>query len=123
MILAGVAIGGAIGSVFRYLIQIQSAQWFGTSFPYGTLLVNVVGSLLIGFLSYTLLERITVSDEVRYAILVGFLGGFTTFSTFSIETLNLIQQGHFMSAISNALLSVGLCLFACFLGLSLARAI
>ena len=123
LILVGVAIGGAIGSVLRYLIQTHSLQWFGTSFPYGTLLVNVAGSLLIGFLSFILLERITVSEEVRFAILVGVLGGFTTFSTFSFETLNLIQQGNFISAMGNVLVSVSLCLFACFLGLSLARAI
>lgn len=123
LILVGVAIGGAIGSVLRYLIQTHSLQWFGTSFPYGTLLVNVVGSLLIGFLSFILLERVTVSEELRFAILVGVLGGFTTFSTFSLETLNLIQQGNIVSAAGNVLISVGLCLFACFLGLSLARAI
>lgn len=118
-----VAIGGAVGSVLRYLIQIQSTQWFGATFPYGTLLVNVVGSLLIGFLSFTLLERVSVSEEVRIAILVGVLGGFTTFSTFSLETLNLIQQGSFISAVGNIFLSVGLCLLACIIGLSLARAI
>jgi len=123
LILVGVAIGGAIGSVLRYLIQTHSLKWFGTSFPYGTLLVNVVGSLLIGFLSFILLERVTVSEELRFAILVGVLGGFTTFSTFSLETLNLIQQGNIVSAAGNVLISVGLCLFACFLGLSLARAI
>ena len=123
MILVGVAIGGAVGSVLRYIIQTQSIQWFGSSFPYGTLLVNVVGSLLIGFLSFTLLERVSVSEEVRFAILVGVLGGFTTFSTFSLETLNLIQQGNFINAAGNVFLSVGLCLLACFLGLSLARAI
>ena len=121
MILAGVAIGGAVGSVLRYMIQTHSMQWLGNSFPYGTLIVNVVGSLLIGFLSYALLERFTVTEEVRIAILVGFLGGFTTFSTFSIETLNLIQQGSFFSAISNAILSIVLCLVACFMGMSLAR--
>ena len=121
MILAGVAIGGAVGSVLRYMIQTHSMQWLGNSFPYGTLIVNVVGSLLIGFLSYALLERFTVTEEVRIAILVGFLGGFTTFSTFSIETLNLIQQGSFFSAISNAILSIVLCLVACFMGMSFAR--
>ena len=121
MILAGVALGGAVGSMLRYMIQTHSMQWLGNSFPYGTLIVNVVGSLLIGFLSYALLERFTVTEEVRIAILVGFLGGFTTFSTFSIETLNLIQQGSFFSAISNAILSIVLCLVACFMGMSLAR--
>ena len=123
MILAGVAIGGAVGSVLRYLIQIQSINWFGTSFPYGTLLINIVGSLLIGFLSFALVERIIVSEEVRFAILVGVLGGFTTFSTFSLETLNLFLQGNFISAVGNVLISVALCLFSCFIGLSLARAI
>ena len=123
MILAGVAIGGAVGSVMRYMIQAHSLQWFGNSFPYGTLIVNVVGSLLIGFLSYALLERFTVSEEVRVAIFVGFLGGFTTFSTFSLETLSLIQQGSFFSAIANAILSIILCLLACFMGMSLARII
>lgn len=123
MILVGVAIGGAIGSVLRYMIHTQSTQWFGNSFPYGTLLINVIGSLLIGFLSYTLIERISVSEEVRFAVLVGVLGGFTTFSTFSLETLNLILQGHFVSAVGNVLLSVSVCLLACFLGLSLARAL
>lgn len=121
MILVGVAIGGAVGSVLRYLIQTQSVHWFGTDFPYGTLLVNVVGSLLIGFLSFLLLERITVSEEVRLAILVGVLGGFTTFSTFSLETFNFIQQGDYFVAIGNVFLNVALCLAACFLGISLAR--
>jgi CrcB protein len=121
LILLGVAIGGAIGSVLRYVIQTQSLHWFGSSFPYGTLLVNVIGSLLIGFLSILLLERITVTEEIRFAILVGVLGGFTTFSTFSLETFNFIQQGDFLVAIGNVFLSVSLCLLACFLGISLAR--
>jgi CrcB protein len=123
LVLLGVAIGGAIGSVLRYLIQTKSIHWFGASFPYGTLLVNLVGSLLIGFLSFALVERIAVSEELRLAVLVGVLGGFTTFSTFSLDTINLIQQGNFVSAIANVVLSVSVCLLACFLGLSIARAI
>jgi len=121
--LVGVAIGGAIGSVLRYLVHTHSATWFGSAFPVGTLLVNVLGSLLIGFLSFLLLERFIVSDEIRFAILVGLLGGFTTFSTFSLETLNLIQQGNFLNAFANIFASVILCLLACFVGLSLARAL
>lgn len=121
MILVGIAIGGAIGSVLRYLIQVQSLQWLGDAFPYGTLLVNVLGSLLIGFLSFLFLERITVSEEVRLAVLVGVLGGFTTFSTFSLETFNFIQQGDYFIAVGNVFLSMSLCLLACFLGISLAR--
>ena len=123
MILASIAIGGAVGSVLRYLVQVQCASWFGTSFPYGTLLVNTLGSLLIGFLSVVFFERLIVSDEVRVAILVGVLGGFTTFSTFSLDTLNLIQQGSILTAISNVVLNAGLCISACFLGLLLAKTI
>ncbi len=121
MTIAGVAIGGAIGSVLRYLIQMQCINWFGTKFPYGTLVVNTLGSLLIGFLSIVLLERLFVSIEIRFAILVGLLGGFTTFSTFSLETLSLIQQGSLLSAASNIIFNVALCIIACFLGVTLAR--
>ena len=123
MTIAGIAIRGAIGSVLRYLIQMQCIDWFGTRFPYGTMLVNTLGSLLIGFLSIALLERFFVSTEIRFAILVGLIGGFTTFSTFSLETLALIQQGSFISAASNIIFNVALCIAACFLGVTLARVI
>ena len=123
MILASVAIGGAIGSILRYLVQVQSVQWFGSDFPYGTLIVNVVGSLLIGFISFVLIERFSASEEVRVAILVGVLGGFTTFSTFSLETLALIEQGSFLGALGNIMLSIILCLAACFLGMNKAKSI
>ena len=121
MTIAGVAIGGAIGSVLRYLIQIKCIEWFGVKFPYGTLLVNTLGALAIGFLSVVLMERFFVSIEVRFAIFVGLLGGFTTFSTFSLETLSLIQQGNFVSATANIVFNVAICLGACFLGVHLAR--
>ena len=123
MTLAGVAIGGAIGSILRYLIQIKCIEWLGVKFPYGTLLVNTIGSLVIGFLSVFLMERFFVSTEVRFAIIVGLLGGFTTFSTFSLETLALIQQGSFVSATINIIFNVVFCIGACFLGVSLARII
>lgn len=123
MTIAAIAIGGAIGSVLRYLIQLQCIVWFGTKFPYGTMIVNVIGSLAIGFLSVALLDRFLVSTELRFAILVGLLGGFTTFSTFSLETLTLIQQGNILSAASNVGFSIMLCITACFLGVLLARII
>ena len=123
MTLASIAVGGAVGSVLRYLIQVQCIHWWGTKFPYGTLFVNVLGSLLIGVLSIVLLERWIVADEIRIALLVGLLGGFTTFSAFSLETLYLIQQGNFLTAATNIALSMLLCVGACFLGVYLARAI
>ena len=98
-------------------------DWFGAKFPIGTMAVNAIGSLLIGFLSITLTEKLIVSTELRFAVLVGLLGGFTTFSTFTIETLSLIQQGSYISAASNIILSVTLCLLACFIGVLLARAV
>jgi len=121
--IASIAIGGAVGSVLRYLIQMQCVAWFGAKFPYGTLLVNTLGSLLIGFLSIVLIERYVVSTELRFAILVGLIGGFTTFSTFSLETLTLIQQGSLLSAASNIIFNFTLSIIACFLGITLARVI
>ena len=123
MTLASIAAGGAIGSILRYLVQIQCVYWFGSKFPYGAIVVNTGGSLLIGFLSIVLLERYIVSDEIRLALLTGLLGGFTTFSAFSLETLDLVQQGSFLGAVGNITLSIALCIVACFLGVTLARAI
>ena len=123
MTLVGIAAGGAIGSILRYLVQIQCVYWFGSKFPYGTIVVNTGGSLLIGFLSIVLLDRYIVSDEIRLALLTGLLGGFTTFSAFLLETLDLVQQGSFLGAVGNITLSIALCIVVCFLGMTLARAI
>ncbi len=123
MAILGIAVFGAIGSVLRYFVHIYSQELFGSSFPYGTLVVNVVGSLLIGFLYILFIEKFQISSEIRLAILVGLLGGFTTFSTFSLETLQLINSGDVIAAMSNIALSIGLCLLACFLGITIARII
>jgi len=93
----------------------------GRGFPYGTLTVNVTGSLVMGLMFILLNERQLVSAEWRALILIGLLGAFTTFSTFSIETLNLMEQGELLKAGLNVLFSVVLCLIACWAGMVLGR--
>ncbi|MEA3243234.1 MAG: CrcB family protein, partial [Pseudomonadota bacterium] len=95
----------------------------GRVFPYGTLVVNVLGSLVMGFLYIWLLERIPGGVAMRAFLLIGLLGAFTTFSTFSVETLNLMEAGQIARAALNTLLSVVLCVGAAALGVMLARQI
>lgn len=116
-----IAIGGGLGSVARYWTATGVYAWLGKDFPYGTLAVNVVGGLLMGLLTELLVARLAVAVEWRLLLLVGFLGGFTTFSTFSMETWLLLQDGEFAKAALNALLSVVLCVVAVWIGLHLAR--
>jgi CrcB protein len=123
MQLIAIAAGGAVGALLRFWVSTGVYNLLGRGFPYGTLAVNVLGSLAMGFLYVLLLDRMTVAPEVRAALLVGFLGAFTTFSTFSIETLNLIEQADFMRAGLNMVISVSACLFACWFGLLLGRQI
>jgi len=118
-----IAAGGAVGALLRFWVSTGTYALLGRGFPYGTLVVNVIGSLLMGFLYVFFLERMTVSPEIRGAILIGLLGAFTTFSTFSIETLNLIEQADYMKAVLNMLISVAACLFAAWLGLTVGRQI
>ena len=108
--LLAIAGGGAIGALLRYWVSNATYTLTGSAFPYGTLLVNVTGSLIMGF-AYIL----------RAFLLIGLLGAFTTFSTFSVETLNLMESGHLMRAASNAVLSVVLCIGAAALGVAIAR--
>jgi len=112
-----IAVGGAIGSVLRFTLSGTVYHWLGRDFPYGTLSVNVLGSLLMGFLYIVLLERASLGAEWRALLLIGLLGAFTTFSTFSLETLNLIESGALLKAGLNILLSVLLCLAAAWLGM------
>lgn len=118
-----IAMGGSIGAVLRYSASIGVASIMGRGFPYGTLFVNVSGSLLIGLLSVIMLERFNIGPEWRAAVMVGVLGSFTTFSTFSLETLNLLEQGELIAAITNVLLSVVVCLIAVWLGVVIGRQI
>lgn len=121
MQLLAIAAGGALGAVLRFLMSSGVYNWLGRGFPYGTLAVNVLGSLLMGLLSVLLIERLSLGPEWRAAILIGLLGGFTTFSTFSMETLNLIEAGEHLKALTNAVLSVLLCLGAAWAGVIAGR--
>ena len=107
----------------RYWLSSAVYLWLGRDFPYGTLSVNVLGSFVIGIGFFLLTERLVLGAEARAFILVGFLGAFTTFSTFSLETLILMQQGLMFKALLNIIASVFLCLLATWGGMALARAI
>ena len=122
--LIAVAFGGAGGAVLRFLVSSGVYQWLGRGFPYGTLAVNIVGSFFIGLLAEALiLQRIAISMEYRAAILIGFLGAFTTFSTFSLETIYLLEQGNISKALLNIAISIFACLFAVWIGLLMARSL
>lgn len=116
-----IAIGGALGSVMRYWVSTGVYGVFGRGFPYGTLVVNVLGSLAMGMLFVLLVERVSDNPALRAGILIGVLGGFTTFSSFSIETFNLIEQGAVLKAAANMAVSLFVCLGATWLGVILAR--
>ncbi len=116
-----IAGGGALGAVLRFGMSNAVYRILGREFPYGTLAVNILGSLLMGFLFVVMIERLAISAEWRAALLVGLLGAFTTFSTFSFETLALFENGEPLKAIANIVLSVFLCLTATWLGLTLGR--
>ena len=113
-----VAFGGALGSVARYACSGIAVRWFGASFPWGILIVNVSGSFAIGLLAALVSSdgRPSLGVDARAFLLVGVLGGFTTFSSFSLETLELARGGALGAAGANVALSVALCLFAAWLG-------
>lgn len=120
-----VAIGGALGSVTRFWMSGTIASRFGETFPVGTLVINILGSLLIGFAAGLNAPdgRSLVSPAARQFVMIGFCGGYTTFSSFSLQTLKLMQDRQWLYAGGNILLSVTLCLIGVWLGFLLASAI
>ncbi len=119
-----VGVGGFGGSVSRYLIGRWVNQILGNpSFPYGTLTVNVIGCLFIGFLVGLAETRQVLNPETRGLLLVGFLGGFTTFSAFGYETFSLARDGQSLAAFSNVALQIAVGLGAVWLGYSLSRVV
>lgn len=115
-------IGAGFGGVLRYGVSTGIYNLFNKNFPYGTLVVNVSGSFLMGFLFVLLLERFqSIAPQLRALLLIGFLGGYTTFSSFSIETINLMENANWFPAIVNILLSTILCLMAAWTGVILGK--
>lgn len=106
MRILSVALGGAFGAVARYLINISPLQTWFEKFPFPTFFINVTGSFLLGFLLMLFTDKFDVSDNVRFAVIVGFLGAFTTFATFEMEIWGLIKENHFFIAFLYLFLSV-----------------
>lgn len=119
--IALVATGGAIGSVFRYLVGVWSVRLAGPNFPWGTLAVNVVGSFMIGLLVELVARRLNASMEMRLFLVTGVLGGFTTFSSFALDAASLLERGATGLSIVYVLASLIVSIAAVFAGLALSR--
>ena len=120
-----VALGGALGTVGRYFISGMVANTFGETFPWGTLIINITGSFVIGFFSTLTAPdgRLMVSSTSRQFVMMGICGGYTTFSSFSLQTLNLMRGGEWVPAAGNVLGSVIFCMIGVWLGAISATAI
>ncbi len=113
-----IGVGSALGGMGRYWCSSVVVRAFGEMFPWGTILVNIVGSFVIGFIA-TLMppdSRILAIPDARDFLMIGVLGGYTTFSAFSLQTITLARDGHWIPAVANVFLSVSLCLLAVWLG-------
>lgn len=115
-------IGAGFGGVLRHWFSSLTHLLLGRQFPYGTLFVNVTGSLVMGFLFALFIERLShIGPHMRSFLLIGLLGGYTTFSSFSIETFSLFERSEFMLAFTNIFLSLFLCIVAAWLGVIAGR--
>ena len=116
-----IALCGALGCLTRYFLSGWIYRLFGGGFPSGTLAVNIVGSFLIGLIMEFAMRSTLISPSLRIGLTIGFLGGLTTFSTFSYETFRLLEEGELFMVAANVLLSVTVCLFFTWLGIAAAR--
>ena len=119
--IAAIAVAGGCGSVARFLVAREMERLFGSFLPYGTLIVNVLGSLALGWLATVFLARPEINIALRLGIAVGFLGAFTTFSAFSFESVQLMLNGAVWRAALNVAANTVVCLGMCYLGMQLAR--
>ncbi|HEY0457984.1 MAG TPA: fluoride efflux transporter CrcB [Pyrinomonadaceae bacterium] len=116
-----IAAGGAGGAVARYLINISPLQHFLKPFPFPTFFINITGSFLIGFLLILLTDKFQINENLRFAVMVGFLGAYTTFSTFEMEIWGLIKESQFLTAFLYLFLSVAVGFIGVTLGVTLAK--
>lgn len=116
-----VAVGGALGAMLRYYLGGSLLARAATPFPTATFVINITGSFIIGFFLTLATERLPLSPHLRLAVAVGFVGAYTTFSTFEYETIRLIEEGHFITALLNVVLSVAVGFVAVWGGIALAR--
>ena len=119
--LVTIAIGGGLGSIARFFISKGMENLFGSSFPFGTLTVNVAGSFILGWFFTFFVERPEINSSLRLGLIVGFLGAFTTFSAFSFESLQMLLNGAFFNAIFNVILNLVVCIGMCYIGILMAK--
>jgi len=118
-----VGIGAALGGILRYWLSDFVFRILPETFPYGTLLVNVAGSFLLGLIMFYFDDRELIGTNLKVFLTVGFCGGFTTFSTFSLETINLFRETQFFLGLINILLNLALCLFGIFIAYLISKII
>jgi CrcB protein len=116
-----IAAGAALGANARYLVAMWAGGRFGIGFPYGTVIVNATGSFVLGFLAMLLTERVSNAIELRLFLIIGFLGAYTTFSSFAIESVVLLQNGSFWRGTLNIATNNFLSLFCALLGMYVGR--
>jgi len=118
-----VGLGGFLGAIARYLVDVRVTTFAGAGFPWGTLAVNVIGSFAVGLLFALVVERAALSADLRAPLMIGFLGSFTTFSTFALESWRMIEDGFWIGGLANVAVSVIVGLIAVVGGVALGRAI